>query len=99
MDCCKGAMPSAEGMGDPATTADAARGTPELRKMFGEWARTVEGKVLATLEAQGPLDLAALARALEVSPESALHLVDKLVRDGKATVGSIQATGARETTA
>ena len=40
--------------------------------MFGEWARSVEDEVLATLKERGPLDLAALAASLKISPESAL---------------------------
>lgn len=70
----------------------AAYATPEVRTMFEEWARSVEAEVLATLQARGPLDLAALASALKIGPESALHFLGRLVRDGKATIGEIQAT-------
>ncbi len=89
---CKKMMASA------GTDADAAHGTPELRKLFGEWARAVEDELLASLKAKGPLDLTTLAGTLKVTPESALYLLGKLVRDGKATIGSIQATGGREAT-
>lgn len=71
----------------------AAYATPEVRTLFEEWARSVEEEVLATLMARGPLDLAALAGALKVGPESALHFLGKLVRDGKVTIAGIQATG------
>jgi predicted ArsR family transcriptional regulator len=71
----------------------AAYATPEVRTLFEEWARSVEEEVLAALKARGPLDLATLAGALKVSPESVLHFLGKLVRDGKATIAGIRATG------
>ena len=39
------------------------------------------------------LDLAALAGAFKIGPESALNCPGKLVREGKATITRIQATG------
>lgn len=86
---CQGMM-----VGKTAETAEYA--TPEVRKLFEEWARSLEKQVLAVLRARGPLDLATLASALEISPESALYLLGKLVGDGRATMGSIRATGARD---
>ncbi len=71
----------------------AAYATPEVRTLFEEWARSVQDEVLATLKARGPLDLVALAGALKISPESALFFLGKLVREGKATIGGIRATG------
>lgn len=71
----------------------AAYATPEVRTLFEEWARSVEDEVLAVLRARGPLDLATLAGALKIGPESALYFLGKLVRDGKATIRAIQATG------
>lgn len=71
----------------------AAYATPEVRTHFEEWARSVEDEVLAALKARGPLDLAGLAGALKISPESAFHFLGKLVREGKATISGIQATG------
>ena len=70
----------------------AAYATPEVRTLFEEWARSVEAEVLATLQARGPLDLASLASALKIGPESALQFLGRLVREGKATIGGIQAT-------
>ncbi len=72
----------------------AAYATPEVRTLFEEWARSVQEEVLATLRTRGPLDLAALAGALKISPESALFFLAKLVREGKATIGAVRATGA-----
>ncbi len=71
----------------------AAYVTPEVRMLFEEWARSVEDEMLAVLKARGPLDLAGLAGALKISPESALHFLGRLVREGKATISGIQATG------
>lgn len=70
----------------------AAYATPEVRTLFEEWARSVEDEVLAVLEARGPLDLATLAAALKIGPESALLFLGRLVRDRKATIGAIRAT-------
>ena len=69
----------------------AAYATPEVRVLFEEWARSVEDEVLAVLKARGPLDLAGLAGALKINPESALYFLGKLVRDGRATISQIQA--------
>ncbi len=71
----------------------AAYATPEVRVLFEEWARSVEHEVLGILKARGPLDLAGLAAALKMGPESALHFLGRLVREGKATISGIQAAG------
>jgi hypothetical protein len=71
----------------------AAYATPEVRTLFDEWAQSVETEVLTRLRSRGTLDLAALAADLKISPESALYFLGKLVRDGKATISGIQATG------
>ncbi len=71
----------------------AAYATPEVRTLFEEWARSVQDEVLTALKSRGPLDLTALAGALKISPESALFFLGKLVRDGKATITGISATG------
>ena len=71
----------------------AAYATPEVRTLFEEWARSVQDEVLDTLKSRGPLDLAALAGALKISPESALFFLGKLVREGKVTITGISASG------
>lgn len=71
----------------------AAYATPEVRTLFEEWARSVEEEVLALLKSRGQLDLAGLASALRISPESALCFLGKLVRDGKVIISGIQPTG------
>ena len=72
----------------------AAYATPEVRTLFEEWARSVQDEVLAVLKSRGPQDLEILAGALKISPESALFFLAKLVREGKATIGAVRATGA-----
>jgi hypothetical protein len=71
----------------------AAYATPEVRTLFEEWVRSVEEEVVAVLKARGPLDLAGLAEALKINPESAVYFLGKLVRDGKATITGIRAAG------
>ncbi len=70
----------------------AAYATPEVRTLFEEWAQSVEREVLAALKARGPMDLAALAATLKISPDSALCFLGKLVRDGKVAISGIRAT-------
>lgn len=72
----------------------AAYATPELRTLFEEWARSVEDEVLALLKKRGRVDLPELAGELRISPESVLYILGKLVREGKATISGIHATGA-----
>lgn len=69
----------------------AAYATPEVRTLFEEWARSVEEEVLGVLRSRGPVDLTDLAAALKISPESALYFLGKLVREGKARIGAIEA--------
>ncbi len=80
------------------TAGTPAHAAPEVGKLFDEWVRSVEAKMLATLKAKGAVDLATLAGALEMSPESALYFVGKLVAERKAIIGSIQVAGATDAT-
>ncbi len=74
----------------------AAYATPEVRTLFEEWAQSAEAEVLTRLQSRGTLDLSGLATELKISPASALYFLGKLVREGKATISGIQATGATE---
>lgn len=71
----------------------AAYATPEVRGLFEEWARSVEEEVEAALREAGQLDLDQLAARLKVSQESALYFLGRLVREGKASISGITATG------
>jgi hypothetical protein len=80
-------------MTSPTVPAEmAGYAAPEVRTLFEEWASSVENEMLAVLKARGPLDLAGLAAALKISPESASHFLAKLVREGKATISGTQAS-------
>ncbi len=88
MAMCRAMMTPVE-----APENQAPHASPELRALFEEWTRNVEDELLAVLRARGPLDLADLAAALKISPESTLHLLGKLVREGKATLSGTRASG------
>jgi predicted ArsR family transcriptional regulator len=53
----------------------------------------VEDEILLVMRAKGKLDLTHLADQLKISPESTLYFLGKLVRDGKAVISEIRATG------
>ena len=84
--CCRGEI-------DPAAMCQGMMASAGKAEETAASAAPVEDEVLSVLKARGPLDLATLASALKISPQSALHLLGKLVGDGKATISSIQATG------
>ncbi len=99
--CGKGEFsPAFKGMTAPAgrTAGTPAHAAPEVGKLFDDWVRGVEAEMLATLKAKGAVDLATLAGALEISPESALYFLGKLVAEGKAIIGSIQVAGGTDAT-
>ncbi len=89
MAMCRAMVSSAEAPVDVAGYA-----TPEVRALFEEWVRGVEDEMLAVLKARGPLEVAELASALKITPESALHFLGKLVRERKATLAGTRASGA-----
>ena len=84
--CCRGEI-------DPAAMCQGMMASAGKAEETTASAAPVGDEVLAVLKARGPLDLATLASALGISPQSTLHLLRKLVGDGKATISSIQATG------
>ena len=69
----------------------AAYATPEVRTLFEEWAQSVGAEVLTVLKTKGRVNLAELAAALKISPESALFFLGRLVREGKVSISGIQA--------
>ncbi len=71
----------------------AAYATPEVRTLFEEWAASVAAEVQETLKTRGRMNLAELAEAVKISPESALFFLARLVRDGKAVISGIEAAG------
>ena len=69
----------------------AAYATPEVRGLFEEWATKVEEEMLAALKTRGDADLNQLATDLKMSPESVLHFLGKLVREGHVSISGITA--------
>lgn len=84
--CCRGEV-------DPAAMCQGMMASAGKAEETAASSAPVEDEVLAVLKARGPLDLATLAGALGIGAQRALHLLGRLVRDGKAAIGSIQAIG------
>ena len=74
------------------TTSLAAFATPELQEMFREWMESLEAKALGILESQPETDSRALASALGVGEESAIHIAARLAL-GKKAVLLLRASG------
>ncbi len=65
------------------TTAMAAFATPELQRMFREWLEGLEGEALSSIAKEGATEIDALAKALGITRESAIHLAAALAVGGK----------------
>lgn len=65
------------------TTDMAAFATPELHQLFAEWLETLEDEGLRHLKEGGETDAAGLAKALNISEESAVYLIAHMTRSGK----------------
>lgn len=73
------------------TTLMTAFSTPELHTLFGEWMESLEHEVLTAMAGKEQMDTAALATALKISEESAIHLIAHLASKGKVVL-SIRTT-------
>lgn len=65
------------------TTDTAAFATPELHQLFAVWLETLETEALRHLEESGETDAAGLAKALNISEESAVYLIAHMTGSGK----------------
>ena len=65
------------------TTEMAAIATPELHQLFTQWLKTLEDEALRHLEEDGESDAVGLAKALNISEESAAYLIAQMIRSGK----------------
>lgn len=74
------------------TASMAAFSTPELHTLFGEWMESLEREALTAMADKGQMDVVALAAALKISEQSAIHLIAHLASKGKAVL-SIHALG------
>jgi hypothetical protein len=60
--------------------------SPELRGLFEEWVKALEGEIIEFLKGKGSCLPADLAVQLKLSEESILFLISKLVREGKLKI-------------
>jgi len=86
MDMCRRMM---EGFGKVQEMA--AYATPEMQALFEEWVQRMEASVLEFVKEKGTANPQDIAAHLEISAESAVFLVSKLVRKGKLKIGSVEA--------
>jgi DNA-binding Lrp family transcriptional regulator len=64
--------------------------TPEIRRLFEEWAKAVEGEILEFLKEQKSSAPAEIAAKLKITEESVLFLVGKLAREGKLKITGVK---------
>ena len=67
----------------------ASLATPEIRGLFEEWAKAVEGEILEFLKEQKTITPAEIAAKLKITEESVLFLVGKLAREGKLKITGV----------
>ena len=67
------------------TTDMAALATPELHRLFAEWLDVLENEALRHLQEGGETDAAGLAKALNISAESAAYLMAHMINRGKVS--------------
>jgi hypothetical protein len=63
--------------------------SPELRGLFEEWVKALEGEILEFLKEKGSCPPSDLAIHLKLSEESVLFLIGKLVREGKLKINKV----------
>jgi hypothetical protein len=64
--------------------------TPEIRGLFEEWVKAVEGEILEFLKEQKSSLPAEIAAKLKITEESILFLIDKLAREGKLKITGVK---------
>jgi len=68
------------------TASLAAFATPELHALFSEWLEGKEKEVLATIAKPGKHDLAGIAEALKLTPESTAYLLARMAAEEKLSL-------------
>ena len=86
MDMCKQMFEGFRGNKELAVS-DA----PEIKELFEEWVKSMEVSVLEFVKGKKKVSPQDIADHLNISPESAVFLVNKLTREGKLKIGSIEA--------
>lgn len=74
------------------TASMAAFSTPELHTLFSEWLQSKEKDVLDTVAKSGKHDLAGIAKALKLTPESTAYLLARMAAEEKLTL-EVKSTG------
>jgi len=74
------------------TASLAAFATPELHALFSEWLEGKEKEVLDTVARSGKHDLAGIAKALKLTPESTAYLLARMAAEEKLTL-EVKSTG------
>jgi hypothetical protein len=64
--------------------------SPELRGLFEEWVKALEGEVIEFLKEKGSCPPVDLAGQLKLTEESILFLIGKLVREGKLKITGVK---------
>lgn len=64
--------------------------TPEIRGLFEEWAKAVEGEILEFLKEQKTSTPAKIAAKLKITEESVLFLIGKLARESKLKIAGVK---------
>ena len=86
MDMCKQMF---EGVRGDKELADSA--APELKELFEEWVKSMETSVLEFVKGKKRVNPQDIADHLNISLESSIFLINKLTRQGKLKIGSIEA--------
>jgi len=69
----------------------AVSAAPELRELFEEWVKSMETSVLEFVKGKKMVSPQDIADHLNISLESSVFLINKLTRQGKLKIGSIEA--------
>ena len=64
--------------------------TPEIRGLFEEWVKAVEGEILEFLKGQESSTPGEIAAKLKLTEESVLFLIGKLAREGKLKITGVK---------
>jgi len=64
--------------------------TPEVRRLFEEWAKAVEEEILELLKDKGTIEPSEMAVNLKISEESALFFIGKMAREKKVKITGIK---------
>jgi predicted HTH transcriptional regulator len=64
--------------------------TPEIRGLFEEWVKEVEGEILEFLKEKQSSTPGEIADKIKLSEESVLILIGKLAREGKLKITGVQ---------